>query len=176
RSVKNYRLLELCLTLTAEALALCGITESAEDGRKLAESLVSSGEGLLKLKAIIHAQGGDDTVIETPASSLPSAPIQLPVVSSSEGYLQQLSARSIGQIVVRLGGGRERKEDTIDPAVGIVLHKSIGDSLSTGESIATIHARDLGAAQRASEAFAASYEVSATSREQPELVNSILRM
>jgi pyrimidine-nucleoside phosphorylase len=138
---KAPRLREVCLSLTSEALLLCGIRDSRESARTFAESLLDSGAGLNKLREIIVAQGGDGTVIESPESVLPRAPHRLPLLSETGGFLQAVPARPVGEAVVRLGGGRKRKEDAVDPAVGVVFVKFVGDAVHPGEVIGVVHAR-----------------------------------
>lgn len=174
-SQKNTRLQEVCLTLTGEALALCGIATSPEAGFKQAESLLQSGAGLGKLREIIIAQGGDEGVIDHANDLLPRAPVQLPLLSDQDGFIHAIFARQIGEIVVRLGGGRERKEDAIDPSVGIVLSKSVGDAVQTGETIAFIHANSISSAENAVTALQKAVHIGKTSGEVPPLIRMILR-
>lgn len=144
---KNPRLLQVCLTLCGEALALCGISETPEAGEKLARALLESGAGREKLREIVVAQGGDGRVVDDPNGFLPQPRVRWVVRAEQSGFLQSVAARPVGELVVRLGGGRERKEDTIDPAVGIVFTKSVGDPLNIGEELATIYARTEGDAR-----------------------------
>jgi pyrimidine-nucleoside phosphorylase len=131
---------ELTLTLAAEMLVLAGLAVSAEAGRARAEAALASGAALEKFRAIVSAQGGDASVIDDP-SKLPAAPYIAPVPASSAGFVHAIDAYAVGELVVHLGGGRARKDDTIDPAVGILLDKKVGDAVEAGEPLAHLHLR-----------------------------------
>ena len=148
-SHKDNRLREVCLTLTSEALRLCGLVTSSKAGYEQAEALLKSGAGREKLREIIRAQGGDERVVDTPETLLPSAPVQLPFIAQKSGFVFRIAAHSIGKIVVGLGGGRANKEDSINPSVGIVLNKSVGDRVTKGDVLAIIHAGSTQEAQTA---------------------------
>lgn len=131
-------LLELCLTLGSQMVYLANKAASLEEGRAKLEAAIASGAALEKLKTFIHSQGGDPTVVDDP-SLLPTAPFQLPVEADETGYISSIMADKIGTAAMTLGAGRATKEAKIDLSVGIVLHKKIGDSVTAGEPIATIH-------------------------------------
>jgi pyrimidine-nucleoside phosphorylase len=129
---------ELCLELGGWMLYLGGAATTVGEGKKRSESLIASGEALDKFRQMVELQGGDPRVIDDP-KKLPQARHSLIISSASDGYLASLQCEQIGTACVVLGGGRERKEDSVDPAVGIVLHKKVGDPVSAGEPLATIH-------------------------------------
>ena len=83
-------------------------------------------------------QGGDARVIDD-LTRLPQAKRSLQVTSETSGFVSAIECEQIGTACVLLGGGRERKEDTVDPAVGIILHKKVGDQVAAGDALATIH-------------------------------------
>ena len=83
------------------------------------------------------------------AKRLPQAQHTVQVPSTKTGYLTSMQCEQIGTACVILGGGRERKEDAVDPAVGIVLHKKVGDRVAAGETIATIYYNGEAKAERA---------------------------
>ena len=97
------------------------------------------------------------------------------VPSMKSGYLTSMQCEQIGTACVILGGGRERKEDSVDPAVGIVLHKKVGDRVSAGEPVATIHYNDETRAARAKQLIESSCELSdaAPSKKRP-LIHRII--
>ncbi len=172
---KDGRLKEVCLTLTGEALALCGIDTDPEAGRKRAEQLLNSGAGLEKFREIIVAQGGDGNVVDEPQAFLPQAPCQHRLLSDKDGFVEKILARQVGKIVVQLGGGRERKEDSIDPSVGVVLEKSVGDPVRIGDVLATVHAGSTIAGQEATERLHDAFLISTVSREPAPLIRAVLR-
>ncbi len=129
---------DLCLELAAWMLYLAGRTTTLALGRALAAEILASGSALEKFREIISLQGGDSTVLDDP-ERLPRASNQMPVVSSATGFVGSIECEQVGTSVVVLGGGRERKEDAVDPAVGLVLHKKLGDPVRAGEPLLTVH-------------------------------------
>jgi len=129
---------ELCLELAAWMLFLAGRVTCLDEGRRLAAELIASGAALRKFRAIIAQQGGDASVIDDTAR-LPQARRGLPVLSRNDGFVASIQCEQVGIASLVLGGGREKKEDTIDPAVGVIVHKKVGDAVHSGEPLATIH-------------------------------------
>ena len=129
---------ELCNELAARMLYVAGRVPSLGNGRKLAADLIADGSALEKFREIIREQGGDHTVLDDP-SRLPRAQHTLPLLSPAAGYVGSIACEQVGTAVVVLGGGREKKEDAVDPAVGLVLHKKVGDPVRAGEPLCTVH-------------------------------------
>ena len=125
---------EISLEIGAKMLALAGIPE----GRTKLTAALESGAGLKKLAQMIAALGGDPRVTED-VSLLPQAEAVLPVCAAQSGYIQSVTASEIGRASLLLGAGRIRKEDPIDPAVGIVMAKRIGEWIDAGEPLAHLH-------------------------------------
>ncbi|HID89962.1 MAG TPA: thymidine phosphorylase [Anaerolineae bacterium] len=132
---------EHCLVVAAEMLALGGKAADPEEGRRLAADAIASGAAWAKFRAMVEAQGGDLSVVDDP-DRLPRARLIEPAPAPAGGYLQRVNAAEVGLAVVDLGGGREKKEDTIDHAVGVVTHHKVGDRIEKGEPLFTIHAND----------------------------------
>ena len=149
---------QLCLELAGWMLHLGGVSATVAEGKKRSEKLISSGEALDKFRQMVEMQGGDPRVIDDP-KKLPQAQHTMTLSSPSDGYLVSLQCEEIGTACVILGGGRERKEDAVDPTVGIVLHKKVGDAVSAGEPLATIHYNAEARAQRAGELLTNSYQI-----------------
>jgi pyrimidine-nucleoside phosphorylase len=149
---------QLCLELAGWMLHLGGVAESVAEGKKQSEKLIASGRALDKFREMVELQGGDPRTIDDP-EKLPQAQQTMVFSSSSTGYLASLQCEQIGTACVILGGGRERKEDSVDPTVGIVLHKKVGDAVSAGESIATIHYNAGTRATRALQLLEESYQI-----------------
>jgi pyrimidine-nucleoside phosphorylase len=129
---------ELSVELSAWMFYLGEKTKSVEEGRKLAERMISSGEAREKFKQCIRLQGGDERVIDEP-DLLPKAVSKVDVSSNGDGVLVATNCEQFGIALAMLGGGRETKEDRIDHAVGIEFHKRIGERVEKGEPLATIH-------------------------------------
>jgi pyrimidine-nucleoside phosphorylase len=129
---------ELSIALSAWMFHLGERTKSVDQGRALAEKLIASGEALGKFKQGIALQGGDAGVVDNYAL-LPQAKNRKDVKSRSNGYLAATNCMQFGIALAMLGGGRERKEDTIDFGVGLEFHKRIGDPVAANETLVTIH-------------------------------------
>jgi pyrimidine-nucleoside phosphorylase len=129
---------QLCLELAGWMLHLGGVAGSVEDGKKQSEKLIVSGKALDRFRQMVELQGGDPRTVDDP-EKLPQAQHAETLASPASGYITTMQCEQIGTACVVLGGGRERKEDSVDPAVGIVLHKKVGDAVSAGEPLATIH-------------------------------------
>ncbi len=132
---------ELCLELGGWMLFLAGKVDHHTAGKALLAEKIQSGAALNKFKEFIHNQHGNERVVED-LSLLPQAAKQVPVKSPEAGYLKQIRAEAIGVAAMTLGAGREAKDSLIDPAVGVVLEKKIGDQVKDGETLAMIHAAE----------------------------------
>jgi pyrimidine-nucleoside phosphorylase len=139
---------QLCIELAAWMLHVGGACASVSEGKQKSKKLIASGKALDKFRRMVELQGGDPRAIDD-AGKLPKAQHTMEVASSGNGYVASWQCENVGTACVILGGGRERKEDSVDPAVGIVLHKKVGDRVSTGESLATIHYNSEARATRA---------------------------
>ena len=91
-----------------------------------------------RIVKIVKNQGGDPAAIKDP-SLLPKAKMIKEIKSEKTGWIKKLNALSFGKALIKLGGGREKKEDTIDPSVGFEFTKKVGDPVSNGETIVKIH-------------------------------------
>jgi pyrimidine-nucleoside phosphorylase len=149
---------ELCLELAAWMFQLGGASKTVPEGRKLAEELIRSGKAFAKFVQMVELQGGDVSTIHDP-TRLPRTRRRVDVLSPQTGYVAAIQCEQVGTACVILGGGRERKEDTVDPAVGIVVHKKIGDAVSAREPLATIHCHSEELAAPAKKLLAESYEL-----------------
>ncbi len=128
----------LCLELAGWMLHLGGVSNTVAEGKKQSERLIASGKAFEKFRQMVELQGGDPRTIDNP-NKLPQAGHTMTLSSPRSGYLASLQCEQVGTACVVLGGGRERKEDSVDPTVGIALHKKVGDSVSAGEPLATIY-------------------------------------
>jgi thymidine phosphorylase len=109
-----------------------------EEGRRLAETMIATGQALEKFRQGIRLQGGDERVIDEP-ERLPIARLHFHIPSSARGFITSTNCEGFGIALAMLGGGREKKEDRIDHGVGLEFHKRIGDPVELGEPLATIH-------------------------------------
>ncbi len=132
---------EHCLTVASHMLVLGGIAPTEADARLLAEAALRDGRGFDRFRELVSAQGGDVSYVDHP-EKLPAAPLIETVPAPRSGYLNRIHAREVGEAVVAMGGGRERKDDPIDHAVGVVIHHKVGDRVEAGQPLFTLHARD----------------------------------
>ncbi|MGH9742620.1 MAG: thymidine phosphorylase [Candidatus Acidiferrum sp.] len=131
-------LVELSVELSAWMFFLGDRTKSVDDGRLLAETMIATGQAREKFKQGVSLQGGDERVVDDP-QLLPKARSRTDVPSPSSGFIIATNCEQFGLALAMLGGGREKKEDSIDHAVGLEFHKRIGDPVEKGEPLATIH-------------------------------------
>lgn len=131
-------LTEVCYQLAANMLYLAG-KGSLEECRRMAEEAIASGAAYEKLKQMFAAQGGDVSVLDDP-DKFQKAKFSRPLLAAESGYLVRMNTEMVGNASVCLGAGRITKEDTIDFAAGIVLHKKTGDKVEAGECLATLYA------------------------------------
>jgi len=156
---------ELCLELAGWMLYIGGAVPSVAEGRHRSQQLIDSGRALAKFREMVQLQGGDLSTIDDPGR-LPRAKHTLQVVSPENGYVTAIETEAVGTACVVLGGGRERKEDSVDPSVGIVMHKKIGKPVSAREPLATIHYNSEARAARAKQLIQESYHIAGAPPEQ----------
>ncbi len=128
----------LTLKIGAWMLKMGGITEDIEDGIKILQEKLKSGEGLEKFRELIKLQGGNPDVTED-YNLFPKAKIIKDVKSMESGYVQKIETDKIGISACILGAGRLKADSPIDYSAGLILRKKIGDYVKKGESLITIH-------------------------------------
>ena len=149
---------ELCLHLAGWMLHLGGVSRTIAEGTQLSSQLVSSGKALDKFRQMVELQGGDAQMTDD-VSRLPQAQYTAQIMSPKAGFIASMQCEQIGTACVILGGGRERKEDSVDPAVGIALHKKVGDRIAAQEPLATIHYNSEARAEQAQRLIAESIHI-----------------
>jgi pyrimidine-nucleoside phosphorylase len=165
---------DLSIELSAWMFYLGERSKSLEEGRRLAQSKIANGQAREKFKQGIRLQGGDERVIEEP-QRLPKARSRVEVVSESDGYVTGTNCEHFGTALAMLGGGREKKEDAIDPGVALEFHKRIGDPVKKGETLATIHYNAEAKLAEAKSMIAASYLIAREPpRNKPRLIRRII--
>ncbi|MBN1919866.1 MAG: thymidine phosphorylase [Anaerolineae bacterium] len=133
--------LEHCLVVGGELLALGGQAQDAVQGRALVEQAIDSGAAWQKFRQMVIAQGGDVRYLDEP-QRFPAARIVRVITAPASGYLARVQTDEIGMATVGLGGGRLQKGDPVDHAVGLMLHLKVGEWITAGEPLFTIHAND----------------------------------
>ena len=163
----------ISLTLAAKMLILGGICESDSEAMIMLEEKLASGQALVKLAQMIKTQGGDPDVVDD-TSILPHAKEQIAVTADSAGYVSEIITREVGSAASLLGAGRMTKEDVIDPAVGIVIRKRLGDYVKKGETLAVFHVNDKKNFEEAVERFKKAYTISRTQPDELPLIYTVI--
>jgi pyrimidine-nucleoside phosphorylase len=171
RGPKDLR--DLSLELSAWMFFLAERTASVEDGRRLAETMVASGQALEKFRKGIDLQGGDESVIDD-YSILPAARSRVDVTSTTSGFLAATDCMEFGIALAMLGGGRETKEDKIDHGVGLEFHKRIGDRVEKGEPLVTIHYNSDAKLDEAKSRIAAAFVFSESKTAEKKLIRRLV--
>jgi pyrimidine-nucleoside phosphorylase len=165
---------ELCLELAGWMLHLGGVSKTVAEAKQQSAHLLSSGEALKKFRQMVELHRGDPRAIDD-VHQLPRARQTSEVSAARSGYLAAMQCEQIGTACVILGGGRERKEDAVDPAVGIVLHKKVGDRVAAGEPLATIHYNQESRAERARQLMLESCQIGDVAPAKRPLIHKIIR-
>ena len=126
-------------TLGSQMVVLAKQAESIDEARAKLEANLHNGKALQQFKVFLESQGGDASVVDNP-EKLPQASYQIELPAKSSGTIAEIVADDIGTAAMMLGAGRATKDAEIDLAVGMVLHKKIGDKVNEGESLLTIYA------------------------------------
>lgn len=165
---------EHCLVIAGHMLRLAGKSQSRDlsDILPALQQRLANGEAWQVFRTLIEVQGGDVSQIEQP-ERLPMAPIIREVASPKSGRLSQIHAREVGLTALALGAGRTKKGEPIDHAVGVVIHRKVGERVESGEPLFTVHARTEESAVAASERLLAAHTWSETSEPLPVFYNAI---
>ena len=160
---------EVTLALGAEMLLLAGVATDLESARATLLRLWQDGVVRQVFRHNLELQGGDLRVLDD-LTLLGRAPHVVPVEAGRSGFVVDVDPLALGHVVVDLGGGRRQPSDTIDPHVGIVLKKVLGDSVQTGDVLAFVHARTPAAAAVAVDQVVAAMPIGAEKRRRGALV------
>ena len=160
---------QLSLALAAELLVLGGMADHRDQAEALAREQLANRAALAKFQQMICAQGGDSNF-----NHLPHAAVVTAYQARRTGYLSAIDARKVGLAALCLGAGRQRKEDAIDPAAGIVLHYKLGEQVACGQTLAELHCRDQQQAAAAAEILDEAFAYSATPPEPIPLISEII--
>jgi len=129
---------ELSLDLSAWMFLLAGRTKTVAGGKALASEMIASGRARDTFREVIRLQGGDLKIVDD-TGRLPRAKHQTALQAPRAGFVTAIHCEQVGVASMMLGGGREKKEDSIDPGVGLVLAKKVGDAVKVGEPLCAVH-------------------------------------
>ncbi len=156
-SPADYR--EHCYHLAAHVLVAGQRAKTLEDGRAMAERSITDGSALEALRVLVQAQGGDVSYVDD-VSKFERAKYVEVVNAPRNGFISQVHARIVGEASVALGAGRAKKSDSIDHAVGFIIHKKVGDQVQEGEPLFEIHANDKAKLDEARKAVLSAHQFS----------------
>jgi pyrimidine-nucleoside phosphorylase len=166
-------LVELALILGSQLLEMSGQAADNEDARRQLRHALDSGAAFEKYKAFVAEQGGDVSYLDD-TSKLPLAPHREEFPAPQAAYIQAIDAETIGIAAYTLGAGRKVKTDAIDPAVGLVLRKKVGERVEAGESLLEIHAQSPEQANSIKESLLEAYIFSESPVKAPPLIDKII--
>jgi len=164
---------DLSIELSAWMFYLGERTQSVDQGRLLAQKLIASGEALEKFRKGIELQGGDARAVDDYAI-LPQAKNRREVKSTMSGFVASTNCMEFGVALAMLGGGREKKEDKIDPGVGLEFHKRIGDPVASGETLVTICYNSDAKLAEAQQRIAGSFQIAARQPSAKKLIRRLV--
>ncbi len=147
---------EHCMVVASHLLLLGEKADTLQSARQMAESAIQEGSAWQRFRMLVDAQDGDLDYVDHP-DRLPKAPVVQMQTSPRSGWVCQVNARIIGETAVTLGAGRERKGEPIDPAVGIVIHRKVGEQVSQGQPLFTVHAQNQQSADQAAQRLLQAY-------------------
>jgi pyrimidine-nucleoside phosphorylase len=166
-------LVELCVALGGKLAQLANKAPDHAAGMELMRTTLASGQAWEKFRQFVANQGGDLSQIDEP-DRLPQAPVMLPLLAPRAGWLQAINGMAIGHALNALGGGRIRKGDQIDPAVGFVLAARVGEQIVNGQPLLTIHAASAAAAQSIAASLGAAFTIGDQPVAEPPLIYEMI--
>ena len=166
-------LTRLSLELAARMIHLGGLTESLEDAREVAQARLLDGSGYAKLKQVIEAQGGNPQVLDR-FDLLPNATGAMEITSPRAGFVSMIDAEEIGLASTMIGAGRDTKEDTIDPAVGVILEVKTGQRVEAGSVLCRLYYTSEARLEDAAERIEDAFRISNTAPETRELILEVV--
>ena len=164
---------DLIVDLSARMLVMGETIESYDEAVEAVNGVIASGDAIRKLKEIIELHGGNPAVCDD-TDLLPQAEKIIEVTADTAGYIVAMDTDEIGMASVMIGAGRETKEDTIDPAVGLWMKKRLGDAVSVGDVLADFHVNDDASLQAAVERFKAAIHIAKEPIEHGQLVAKVI--
>jgi pyrimidine-nucleoside phosphorylase len=166
-------LTRISLELAARMIFLGKITKTLEEARELAQAKLLDGSGYRKLKEVIQAQGGNPQVLDR-FDLLPNATGVREVTSPRSGYISAIDAEDIGRASSMIGAGRDRREDRIDPAVGVILEVKIGQKVDAGSVLCRLYYTSEEHVDEAAEMVEDAFRISAHAPEERELILEVV--
>ncbi len=156
-------------SLAAQMLILSGLYTDESTAQLALENAVEDRSGLAKFAEMIEMQGGDPKICED-VTRLPKAEEEVSIKAQKSGYIGSMDTAAIGTAAQMLGAGRAKKEDTIDPAVGIWMKQRLGSPVEKGDEIAVFHVNDRNNFEESKQRFLDAVQIKNTPVKKPKLV------
>jgi pyrimidine-nucleoside phosphorylase len=166
-------LTRLALELAARMIFLSKVTQTLDEARELAQQKLLDGSGYKKFKEVIEAQGGNPQVLDR-FELLPNATGVREISSPRAGYVSAIAAEDIGMASAMIGAGRNTKEDTIDPAVGVILEVKVGQKVEAGAVLCRVYYTSDEHVEEASQQVEDAFRISSTQPEERELILEVV--
>jgi pyrimidine-nucleoside phosphorylase len=163
----------LSLELAARMIHLAKITPTLDDARHVAETKLVDGSGYRKFKQVIQAQGGNAQALDK-FELLPNATGMREISSPRAGYVSMIDAEDIGQASTLMGAGRDRKDDRIDPAVGVILEVKVGEKVDAGSVLCRLYYTGEEHVEEAAEMVEGAFRISSAKAEDRELILEVV--
>ncbi len=173
QNVGPHDLTRLSLELAARMIFLGGRAATLEQARDISQRKLLDGSGYQKLKEVIAAQGGKPKVLDR-FELLPNATGLREIVSPRGGFVSAINAEDIGRACSLLGAGRDTKEDSIDPAVGVILEVKVGQKVEAGGVLCRIYYTSDEHLEEAAQSVEDAFRISTTAPEQRELILEVV--
>ena len=166
-------LTRLSLELAARMIFLAKIVNTLDEGREMAQQKLLDGSGYRKFKEVIEAQGGNPKVLDQ-FELLPNATGVREIASPRAGYISVIDAEGIGRASSMIGAGRNTKEDSIDPAVGVILEVKVGNKVEAGAVLCRLYYTGEENVEEASQQIEDAFRISASAPEERELILEVV--
>lgn len=165
---------ELCIALAGMMIYMGEKAASPEEGMQKAQRALEDGSALAKFRDLIEGQGGNPDIIDN-YGLMPQPEFSAELKAWEDGFIVELDAMKIGLASQHTGAGRERKDDDIDMAAGIVLSKKMGDAVTCGELICTIYGNDVRKIEKALDEVTDSVKIGKNKPKQDKLIKKIIK-
>ncbi len=166
-------LTRLSLELAARMIHLGKKAETLDEARKIAEDKLMDGSAYAKFKAVVEAQGGNSQALDR-FDLLPNATGMREVVTPRAGFVSAIMAEDIGRASQMMGAGRARKEDAIDPAVGVILEVKVGEKVDAGSVLCRLYYTNEEGLEEAAELVEDAFRISGNRPEERELILEVV--
>ena len=166
-------LTKLCIELAARMIFLGKKAASLDDARRMAEQHLVDGSAYKKFKQVVAAQGGNPQALDK-FELLPNATGMREVTSPRPGYVSSIAAQDIGAASNMIGAGRDRKEDAIDPAVGIILEVKVGEKVDAGAILCRLYYTKEDRVEEAAEMVEDAFRISSQKPDERELILEVV--